>query len=415
MFTKSGCAKAFAVVILVLAVAAGLFYLFVMSRPPVDETPKPSIYENQLRVAIAERTVNLPLYALSAVIQGKSYSIELVPVKEYDECWERLAAGSLDLAIGSLDTIALGLARQRPGVIVFKVADGGGREAIVVKKNLLKPEDLVGRKIAVIPGSTGYMLLTLYLDSAGKTTQECDIIYATDEAQALQALLAGTVDAAVLGDPWLQEALGKKCKAMGPSGSASFIEDYCVVGNNLKSEHPDRVRDVVRAWFQILEIIEKNPGLAKRLIGKTSGISPDSLGRYLESIKFCGLSENKTLQETELVNKIKKFQNFWSLLGEPNAHRPIDFTRCLDLSYVNDLNEEEIQSFVIDDASPTPADTPPPLPTLTTSVTPPVPTISKSPGKTPAPSSSVPAPLPTVTIEVTMPVPTLSSGPVEIP
>lgn len=413
MFTKAGCIKTVVVIILFLVIATCLFYLIIFKKPVVEETPKPSIYENQVRVGITIRTLNLPFYALNDLIKGKSYELALVPFNDYDECWERLAAGSLDIVICPLDSIALGLARHKPGTIVFKVADSSVADAIVVKKNFLKPDDLVGKRIAVVPGSSGYMLLTLFLDKIGRTTQESDIILVIDQAQALEYLLSGRIDAAVLSDPYLQEALEKKCKVLNSSGAMPLIEEYCVVGNYFKKEHPDRIKDVVKAWFQVLEIIHKNPGLAKRLIGKNSRISPELLSEYLGRIKFSSLSENKSLRENEITNKIRKFQNFWSLVGEQNAHIPINFSESIDLSFITELEEGDIQSFVIDGVQLIlPSVTPSPF----ISVIPSAPLPTKS-AKMPTSYSITAPPLPTVVpsemIEYLTPVPSNSISPSE--
>jgi ABC-type nitrate/sulfonate/bicarbonate transport system substrate-binding protein len=389
MFTRAGCIKATLVLLFIAAIAAGVVY-FLAGRKPTPPPPEPpSSYENQVRIGMTGRTCSLPVYALNNLIKGRGYEVVLVPIKDVNEGAQRLAAGSLDVMSGPLDALTLALARHNPGVIAFKVASSNGADAIVAKKGINKIEDLPGKRIALVQGTTGYMLLTLFLDKAGKTSQQCDILYADSEAGVLKLLVDGRADAAVLGDPFLQEALDKKFRILASTKDTPLIDDYCVIGKHMKAVHPERVREIVKAWFELLEILQKNPGMGRRLISKNSGIDAEKVNTYMEHIKFSNLTENKELTDREVGRKIATFQKFWSLEGEANAHLSIDIKSSCDLTFVSDLNPDDIQSVFIDSIGE-PSRTP-------------VPIVSSTP------SPVLATPLPTVTpVEVPVPSPTAS-------
>jgi ABC-type nitrate/sulfonate/bicarbonate transport system substrate-binding protein len=395
MFTRAGCVKAAIVLLLIVVIAAGVVYLIAAkkSAPPPPEPP--SAYESQVRIGLTGKTCGLPACALNNLIKGRGYEVVLVPIRDENEGAQRLAAGSLDIICGPLDALTLALARHKPGFIVFKVAASNGADAIVARKGINRIEDLSGKKIALVQGSSDYMLLTIFLDKAGKTAQECDLIYADSAAGALKLLVDGRADAAVLYDPYLQEALDRKFKAVASTSGTSLIEDYCMVGKQIKAAHPERVREIVKAWFELLEILEKNPGMGRRLLVKNSGIDADKVNRYIERLKFSNLTENKELTDRELGRKIATFQKFWSLEGEPNAHLPIDIKSSCDLSFINDLNQDEIQSVLIDSIGE-PSRTPAPSPAASSTSSP----VSPPPLPTATPVEVTPLPSPSSTREL---------------
>jgi NitT/TauT family transport system substrate-binding protein len=370
MFTKAGCTKAAIIFVILLLLTGGILYYLMTRKPPQPVPEPPSSYEDQVRIGVTKRTVNLPFYALNSLLKGKGYEVVIVPFTDLSTAWERLGAGSLDIIVAPLDGVTLGVIRHRPGSIIFRVARSTGSDAIVARKEISSLADLSGKKVAVVPDSSGYLLFSILEDRVGKTVQDSDIVYADSQEQALAQLLEGRVDAAVLSDPHIQEALDKKFRIVASTASSPLIEDYCVVSRKMKETYPDRVRDVVKAWFEILEILQKNPGIGKQLISKNAGIEPAKVDQLMGRIRFSGLNENKELSEREVLKKMATFQKFWSLEGETNAQLPADFKNVLDFSFIKELNPEDIQSVYTDD---TPSASPPPLP-LTTAVPTPTPT-----------------------------------------
>ena len=372
MFTRAGCIKASIVIALLVLVGAAVCYFILSTKPPPPGPETPSAYENQVRIGITGSTSDLPFYALNSLIKGKGFEIVLVPIKDLSRGWELLAAGSLDIMAAPLDAVTLGMLRQKPGLMLFRVSRSAGCDALAGNKEIKDLEGLRGKRIAIIPGSTGYMLLTLLLDRTGRTVQDCQIVNVENQETALRRLQSGTVDAAVLADPFLQSALDKGFKIIASSDAAPVIEEYCVAGRKMKENYPDRIRDLVKAWFEILEIMEKNPGMGKRLISKDAGITPMQADQRLQRIQFSYLKENKELSDKEIIRKMQTYRKFWSLEGEPNAHLPIEFKDCLDLSFVRELNPEEIQSVFTDDMPPSPSPSGSlPLPALSSTPKPP--------------------------------------------
>lgn len=348
MITRPGCLKAILVAFVTGTIITLVFIYSVSFRKQrVIKPEAPSRYINQVRVGVTDRTTNLIFRSLNDLIKGKGYEIVLINVDDYNESWERLAAGSLDIIAAPLPEITLGIARQKPGAIIFKMISSNGADAIIAKKTSGMFEALVGKRISVVGHSSGYMFFTLLLDRIGKTVQECKIEYADSQAKALELLENGYVDAAVLRDPYIDSAVSKGFKVIASTENMPLIEEYCVAGNFIKRNYPERVKDIVKAWFELIEIQKKNPGLGKRLISRNGEISPEKLSRLMKRIKFSTLSENKEISEKELYRKILRFQKFWSLDGETNAHLNIAPDTCVDLSFVKDLNQEDIESVII--------------------------------------------------------------------
>lgn len=397
MFTRTGCMKAILLIVIIVGAIAATSYYLISKKPPRPTVEPPSPYENQVRVGLIENTgrpASLPLYVINSLIMGKGYEVVFVRLQDTQLCWQRLASGDLDLIIAPLDDIALGMVRHSPGVIVFKAVTGSGGDAVVVSKSITRPSELAGRKVAVVPGTTSFIYLKKFLDKIDSVGRKCTIISVPTQAKALDALIQRRVDAAVLSDPCLEEALRKNFKDISLPDSVHTVEEYCVVGNGIRNNHPERVVDIVRAWFKLVDLLEKSPGRGKRLICESSGTDPEKLDAYFSRVHFVDLKENKEITDREILRKLEASQQDWSLEREKNAQLPVDFKNCIDLSIIGDklsiddiINEPEPSPTVPSTASPseTPSGMPPELPIATPSmsVSP-----SESPGTVPTPSAT---------------------------
>jgi len=390
MFTRAGCTKAVLVIVLIVGVIAVISYYFVPRKPPKPTVEPPSPYENQVRIGLIEgtgRPSSLPLYVINSLIMGKGYEIAFVKLQDTQSGWERLASGDLDMIIAPLDDIALAMVRHSPGAIIFKAAAGAGGDAVVVGKSIAKPSDLAGKKVAVVPGSTSFIFLKKFLDRIDSVARKCTIVSAADQATALDYLVHKKVDAAVLSDPCLEEALRKNFRDISLPESTHQVEEYCVAGNSFRNSHPERVADMVKAWFKLVDLLEKSPGRGKRLICESSGTDPDRLDAFFRRLRFINLKENKELTDRDILRKLEASQQDWSLERERNAQRSVDFRSCIDLSFIGDkLNIDDIVNEP--DSSPSappiasPSAVPPELPPATPSVSP------ASPVPAPSPSAS---------------------------
>ncbi|GEM_PF-2322203 len=339
MFTRAGCIRAALVIFLIVGAIAATSYYLISKKPPRPVIDPPSPYENQIRVGLIEgtgRTSSLPLYVINSLIMGKGYEVVFVRLQDTQEGWQRLASGDLDMIIAPLDDIALGMIRHKPGAIVFKAAAGSGGDAVVVGKSITRPSDLAGRKVAVVPGSTSFIYLKKFLDKIEAVGRKCIIISVPTQAQALDSLIHRRVDAAVLSDPCLEDALEKNFKDISLPDSEHAIEEYCVMGNGIRNSHPERVVEIVKAWFKLVDLLEKSPGRGKRLICESSGCDPEKLDAYFNRIHFVNFRENKELTEREILKKLEASQQDWSLEREKNAQLPVDFKKCVDLSVIGD-------------------------------------------------------------------------------
>lgn len=348
MFTRSGCLKA-ALIFVLIAITIVIFFLFYKNsankREPKPEPPLS--YINQVRIGVSERSVKYFVNSLNDLIKGNGYEISMVNLKETDESWEMLAAGSLDIVVATIPDLALGFARHRPGAVIFNAISSNGSDAVVAGKRITKLEDLAGKRISLVPHCSDYIFFTLLLDKIGKTTQECNIIFSPTQEKANALLERGIVDATVLSDPYLDKALVKGYKSIESTVSLPVIDECFVAGNTFRRNYPERVKDVLKAWFEMILILNKNPGVGKRLISRKNEINPEKLSRLISRMKFFTLEDNQGISEKELYRKILKFQKFWSIEGELNAHLNIS-PDVIDFSFVKDLSLDDINSVLID-------------------------------------------------------------------
>ncbi|MBV9510480.1 MAG: ABC transporter substrate-binding protein [Caulobacteraceae bacterium] len=122
---------------------------------------------------------------------------------------EAMKAGAVDFGYVGSSTMTFGLASGAPlKVINVWRIDGPGSGMLVAGNGpIRKVADLKGRRVAVVRGSPGHLLVIEALQQAGLTPRDVDLIFLS-AGDAKAALASGAVDAWAIWDPYL--AIGER-------------------------------------------------------------------------------------------------------------------------------------------------------------------------------------------------------------
>lgn len=173
-----------------------------------------------------------------------------------------LAVASGDIQFGYLGSspLAAAASRELPIETIFIAAEIGEAEALVVRNSINKPQDLVGKKIAVPFVSTTHYSLLAALKHWNIDPKAVQILNLrpTEIAAAWQR---GDIDAAYVWDPVLGKAK-ESGKVLTDSaqvakwGAPTF--DAWIVRKDFARDHPDFVRAFVRVTGQAYADYRKN-------------------------------------------------------------------------------------------------------------------------------------------------------------
>ena len=192
---------------------------------------------------------------------------------------EALFAGALDLAyIGPNPAIAGYVRSKGEALRVIAGATSGGA-ALVVRSaaGISKPEDFHGKKIATPQlGNTQDVALRAWLQAHNLKTREKGgdvLVIPIANPDQLTLFLKGEIDAAWAPEPWasrlIQEANARLLvdeRDLWPN--RQFVTAHLIVRTSFLREHPDVVKNWLRAHIELTEWINAKPAEAKQIVNQ---------------------------------------------------------------------------------------------------------------------------------------------------
>lgn len=316
------------------------------TQVPVVPTPSPLPTRDRrvLRVAVDDRAGALLFQALPQYIKnhgGGDLKVTCVVVPSAAERWQMLAAGSVDFACGSIDSWVLASSRHDAGVVLFKTAASAGFDALVAR-DTRDMASLKGKRVAVVGGEGGIFLLGYFLDSRKMLPSQVHTIDVEDPHDALQLLQSGRVQAACLWQPYVSLALRDvRMTALATTASRPLLDEVCVVNRSFLSDRQSDVTTFVRYWFEQIGQLQVNGGWGSEMIARDSGRSASEVAEQLKAIRLYTLADNRKLDVKDIVHDITHLQDFWRVVGVPNANRPIDAEHSVKIQIVQDIEVAE--------------------------------------------------------------------------
>lgn len=135
-------------------------------------------------------------------------SIEFIQFNSGADVVNAMASGSIDIALSGSSTTAAGYTRGVDILTVYIYDNISSAEALVVKKNIVSPQSLKGKTIAVPFGSTTHFHLMFALEQFGISTKEVDVIDMSPP-DMVAAWERGDIDGGFVWDPALGRMKGK--------------------------------------------------------------------------------------------------------------------------------------------------------------------------------------------------------------
>lgn len=236
-----------------------------LTDPPPVGGPPPAPTEATLRFGWSSLT---PVHAhLGVVLEehpelAARHGLTLAPTdyRSGKDQGDDAAAGRLD-AFFSCEAPAVNMLGPRPDVRVIASVGGLGRIAVVARPPLATLDDLRGRRVGLAPRSTPAMDWETWGAGRGATVVELPT-----EA-LLPALRAGTVDAVVGWDPWVEDWVrsdGLVVLAERPFRSVLAVNEAWA------TREPDRARRLVALFEDALRLAAADrPGLDARVAARS--------------------------------------------------------------------------------------------------------------------------------------------------
>lgn len=218
-----------------------------------------------------------------------------------------------------------------PAKAIMQVDWSRGGDAIVASKDIQRVEDLAGKRIALALLTPSHWFLENVL--AGSKLKDTDVtalmktvIAKNASPDARQDFVAGKVDAAVVWQPDVTEALRKRPDAHILASSKEFdhlLADCMVARENFIADHPDAIKAFINGWFDGTAIATRDHPLVVRLLMENEPLYRD-LGEErtradLETVKWADLSDN--VEMFGLDGRVPLFNTLFSNASALWQHR----------------------------------------------------------------------------------------------
>lgn len=209
-----------------------------------------------------------------------------------------------------------------------------GADALVATADIKTLDDLKGRSVALDKSASSYYFFLQALENGSSLAEEdIDVIDMGDTTEAGVAFMGGNVDAAIMWEPELSDALAEVEGAHTVVTSADYpdaISDSLVVNAAFAEENPEVVEAVAECWYKAVDFLNENPDKAyEEMASGFEEVTAEDIAADCEGLKFVGRDENAALNDADAEQNIfaicQKMAAFWMEKGECDTDEIDDY------------------------------------------------------------------------------------------
>lgn len=260
--------------------------------------------------------------------------VKLVWFANYTDSISALSSGQLDANSQTWSDTMGPLAKGIPLKVVLANDNSAGNDALVVKPGIKSVKELKGKTVALEQFSVSHFVFVNALAKNGMKQDDVKIVnLAAGDAAA--AFMTGRVDAAVVWNPWISqiETSGKGHAIFTSKDMPGLIPDLLVAQDKAIKTKRKELVGMIRAWFDTVAFIEKNPAEASKIMAKMVGMSAKEYQVFLPGTRFFDAKLNQeafgpATSPVSLIGAAPKIEKFLVdnklIEGKPDIARGID-------------------------------------------------------------------------------------------
>ena len=212
--------------------------------------------------------------------------------------------------------------------------NSNGADGLVATADIKSLDDLKGKTVALDKSASSYyFFLTALEQDSSLTEDDIEVLDMGDTTEAGLAFMAGNVDAAIMWEPELSEALESVEGAHTVVTSADYpdtIMDSLVVNTKFAEENPEVVEAVCEAWYKAVDFLKENPEEAYELMASGfEEVTAEDIAADCEGLEIFGKAENEALLSSangkSIIDISQDMADFWMEKGECKTTDLTDF------------------------------------------------------------------------------------------
>ncbi|NIZ03545.1 ABC transporter substrate-binding protein [Thalassospira lucentensis] len=251
-----------------------------------------------------------PLYIAQeeGFFEDEGLDVKLVIMEDVKTRMPALAAGRIDVAVTTIDTVLGFYTPEHPLSYLFALDDSRGGDGIVANQDIKSVADLKGKNVAFTEGSVSQFFLSVLLKDAGMKLSDINAMNMS-AGDAGAAFVAKRVDAAVTWEPWLTRGQDTEHGHLlvDSTKTPGLITDIMVTTNETLEKRRPEMEALYRAWTKAIAWQKENEEAADVIMAKGVGgwlEDPAVFAETRAGIAFYDDAMNKKFMDTSNTDGI---------------------------------------------------------------------------------------------------------------
>jgi NitT/TauT family transport system substrate-binding protein len=205
-----------------------------------------------------------------------------------------------DLQVAQLTTVeAVDICSRSPDrcpVVVLVLDESRGGDQVAVRPGIGSLAELRGRRVGLTLSTLGPYVLSRALEREGLSLDDVQVRNMPIGGMA-DALAKGTVDAVAFFPPYSEQAYrnGVARKLFDSSAIPGEIFDVLVVSPDFFATHGEMLGRLLRAWQAAHHLASAEPAMARAVMARREGLTPDEFRRAEEGLVYLPLRDQEAM------------------------------------------------------------------------------------------------------------------------
>ncbi len=278
-------------------------------------------------------------YAPMFIAQGNGYfeeaglNMDIQVIEDESTYAALITTGNIDFLATAQDPNIKMFANGAASRYVLAMDASRGADGLVATADIATLDDLAGRTLALDKSASSYYFFLTALENGSSLTEaDINVVDMGDTTEAGLAFMSGSVDAAIMWEPELSEALEiEGAHALVTSADyPETIMDSLVVNSKLAEAHPEIVDAVAECWYKAVDFMNEHPEEAYALMASGfEEVTAEDVAADKEGLEFFGRAENAVLNDPATERNIfaisQDMADFWMEKGECDTNEIDDF------------------------------------------------------------------------------------------
>lgn len=214
------------------------------------------------------------------------------------------------------------VAEGLPGKMFLLSDVSFGADGLVTRSDILRIQDLRGKKIAFTHGTASDFMLSKALERGGLRRSDVILIDLDDPTKALAALTSGEVDAALSWEPLMSQAVRDgKGKILFTSREVPDMILGVFIAKPSLLEDEKRLHHFVEGWLRSVEYVKQNPDECLPIMARGFGVSVADVAGMMDGLRLADRAKNEqylggpSIEPCKLDNFVREAAVYWVSVG----------------------------------------------------------------------------------------------------